>query len=750
MHHPLRPRNVALLAAFLGTLARPTLARAQETPPAEATPAAPTPAEPAAAAPAPAEPTPPPPDAAPAPPPPPDVVRVRGAAADRLVRESGSQTRISRQDLEKQRPLSANEVFRRVPGMTIREEDGMGMRLNIGVRGFNPSRSRLVLVTEDGVPVVVSPYGEPEMYYSPPIERVERLEVRKGPDVLTDGPQTVAGVVDLHDWSPPDKRTWSVEADYGQRQYAKALGRYGDAFGDVRVIAQVMRKQGEGFRDMKFDATDALLKVAIPTGRDGELVLRGVFYDETSHTTYVGLTNPMFLADPRQPTVAPDDLFGIRRYEGSARHTHTFSPDVKLETTLFVTNTNLRIGQQDFDRQRAVDVRYARVLGDPSITGGALFFRDTRSIRDRDYVVTGLDPRLEVKFDTGDVHHKLLAGVRGVVDTANRKLTAAPTPTSVDGTLQTDDTTTILAGSGFLQDRMAFRDDLVVTPGIRFEHSWSRRFTHLVLDRGQPTPVERRGSTTATGVMPGIAFTYGKPVWNLFWGVHSGYSPPRISQSISPNGADAGLAAERSVNYELGSRAKAGKWGRFEVTGFLVDFDNQLVSNNPLTSGDLTEFKNGGATRQLGVEATALTTTRVKPLSTKFDFSAQYTYVDARFRGGKWNGNIVPYSPDHQMTLTLDGEHASGFGAQVSWSLVGQQFVDERNTTKADPTGLVGEIKPYNVLDFGLRYRHAPTGLGARLVVKNALDEVYLNSRLPNGIFTSGFRQIIAGVSWSQ
>lgn len=683
-------------------------------------------------------------------PPPPDLVQIRGEAADRLVRESGSQARVSRQDLERQRPLSTNEVFRRVPGMTVREEDGMGMRLNIGIRGFNPSRSRLVLVTEDGVPVVVSPYGEPEMYYSPPIERVERLEVRKGPEVLTDGPQTVAGVVDLHDWTPPDKRTWAVEADYGQRSYMKGLGRYGDSFGDVRVIAQVMRKQGDGFRNMRFDATDALLKIGVPVGRNGDLVLRGVVYDETSHTTYIGLTNPMFLADRRQPTVAPDDVFGIRRYEASAKHTHRFSNDVSLDTTLYVTNTNLLIGQQDFDRDRSFDVRYARVLGDPSITGGALFFRDTRSLRNRDYLVTGIDPRLEVRFDTGDVRHKLAAGVRGVVDSTRRRLSSAPTPTSEEGLVQTDDTTTILAASGFVQDRIAFRNDLVVTPGIRFEHAWSRRRSDLVLVNGQPTETDRRGSTTATGVMPGIAFAYGSPRWNLFWGLHSGYSPPRISQSISPSGADAGLDAERSVNYELGTRAKAGKWGRFELTGFLVNFDNQLVSNNPLTSGNLAEFKNGGATRQLGAEATALVTFARRPsFPVRVDLSAQYTYVDARFRGGRWDGNIVPYSPDHQMTLTADGELASGFGAQVSWSLVGQQFVDERNTTKADPTGLVGEIKPYNVLDLGFRYKHAPTGLGARLVVKNALDDVYLVSRLPNGIFTAGFRQIIAGVSWS-
>ena len=93
-----------------------------------------------------------------------DEVRVKGDRADTLVRASGSGSHISETQIKRAQPSSTSEVLRRVPGLVVRQEDASGLRLNLGVRGLSPTRSRLVLVEEDGVPLVVSPYGEPELY----------------------------------------------------------------------------------------------------------------------------------------------------------------------------------------------------------------------------------------------------------------------------------------------------------------------------------------------------------------------------------------------------------------------------------------------------------------------------------------------------------------------------------------------------------------------------------------------------------
>lgn len=692
-----------------------------------------------------------------------ETVTVRGLAADNLERATGSTTRVSETQIRRQQPQSTSEVFRRIPGLNVRSEDGMGLRLNLGVRGLSPSRSRLVLLQEDGVPVVVSPYGEPELYYSTPIERIERLDVLKGPDVLLYGPQTVGGVVNLYTWSAPTRETWSVEADYGQRSYAKGLVRYGNAVGDVRYLVQAFHKQGDGFRNMPFDVTDVMAKVVFPTGRGGEATLKLTAYDETSHTTYVGLTQGMYDARPRQDSVAPDDLFGIRRYEASLRHEQRLGEKTTLRTTLFAFTLAQQIYQQDFDRGLILPSGdYARILGpnglvspmdaeriDRELSGRLLAFRNTRSLRDRQYDVAGIEPQLEHKFAWGPVAHRLVVGGRFMVDHARRKLSQGTNALAETGDLRTDDTTSILGMAAYVQDRMAFRDDLIVTPAVRVEHSYSRRFSHRIEDETGVHDVDLRGSSSATGVMPGVAFAYGKPRYNLFWGVHSGYSPPRISQAITPTGGDTGLSAERSMNYELGTHLRPLRWLRGELTGFVIHFDNQLISNNTL-SGSSSEFKNGGKTRHYGVETMLVTHLgKREKLPLEIDLSAQYTFVHATFTDGPNAGKFVPYAPEHTFTATVDGQHDSGVGGQISWSYVGYQFADETNSVEPDVSGRAGLVPAFNVLDLGLRYRHAKTGISVLLNVKNALDDVYLSSRLPNGIFTSGFRQAWLGLKWS-
>lgn len=686
-----------------------------------------------------------------------DDVTVHGAGADNLERSTGSGSQVSRTEIARAQPQSSTEVFRRVPGLNVRQEDGMGLRLNLGVRGLNPSRSRLVLLQEDGVPVVVSPYGEPELYYSTPIERIERLDVIKGHEMVLYGPQTVGGVVNIHTWTPPSREAWSVEADYGQRSYAKGLARYGNAVGDIRYVVQVFRKQGDGFRNMPFDATDLMAKVTFPTSKDGEATAKLTVYDESSHTTYVGLTQPMFQADPRQDSVAPGDLFGIRRYEVSLRHEQRLGQNTTLRSTLFGSMLDLQIDQQDFDRERVQGIDYARVVGPEGVNGSAIYFRKTRALRDRAYQVAGFEPQLEHHFATGAVGHRLIVGARAMADVARRKLSRGTKPDAETGDLLSDDTTSILGLAAYVQDRIAFRDDLLVMPGVRVEHSYARRYARRVVDQVQDgdttreivRDVDLRGSSQATGLMPGIGFAAGKPVLNLFWGIHSGYSPPRVSQSITPTGRDTGLSAERSMNYEIGARARPLRWLRLETTGFVIAFDNQLVSNNTL-SGSSAEFKNGGKTRHVGAEVTTVAHLgRPLALPIDLDLAGQYTFVHSTFAGGPFEGNFVPYSPEHTLTVTLDGEHASGLGAQASFSHVSSQFADETNAVEPDISGRSGRVPAYDIVNLGARYRHKPTGLSFHLTVKNALDDVYLSSRLPNGIFTSGFRQIIAGIKWS-
>jgi Fe(3+) dicitrate transport protein len=570
------------------------------------------------------------------------------------------------------------------------------------------------------------------------VERIQRLDVIKGSDVLLYGPQTVGAVVQLHTFEPTVKPAWYVASQVGSRAYGALQARYSGTTGDLGYVAQVVRKSGDGYRNMGFYATDAFGKAVLTNAAVGQLSFKFGFYDDHTRTTYTGLTDAMYRADPRQDTVMPHDFFDVRRYETSVVHEKHFTDQTALRSRLFAYQMQLGQRLQEFDRND-LGADYVSVP-DPA----ALFIKQTSTLRDRTYDVLGLSSELEHRFQTGQLVHRLKVGGRAMLDVARRKVSRGDSPTAESGLLLSDDTTTIVGLCAWFEDQIAVTHKLLVTPAFRYEHSNSKKDFRVSEEQhlaGTTT------STSAGGAMPGLGVIYGLPKLNVFGSAYMGYSAPRISQAITPAGHDANLNAERSGNYELGVRGRS-EWLRAEANTFLIQFDNELVSNNPLQGES--EFVNGGPTRHLGAEATA-SVRFGKGLALPFDLdlAAQYTFVQARFVAGEDNGKTVPYSPVSSANVTLDVASPFGLSGQVALGYIGAQYTDSKNTVEPGVAGLDGVIDAYTTLDVSARYRYAPSGVSFGVTAKSLLDKVYLSDRLPNGIFTAGFRQVFATFAWS-
>src|SRR5687767_2699282 len=210
-----------------------------------------------------------------------EIVVSASRIAAEPARTPGVVTIIDRRDLEGDRVFTTSEALRKVAGVNVRDEEGLGLRPNIGIRGLNPTRSSKVLLLEDGVPLAYAPYGDNASYYHPPIERYERIEVFKGGAQIGYGPQTISGLVNYITPAPPSRSAGAVHLAGGNRAYFNGHANYGNTIGNTGFLVDYMRKQGDGAREnLHSDLNDVNFKLTRTVGGNQVWTLRNNYYSE--------------------------------------------------------------------------------------------------------------------------------------------------------------------------------------------------------------------------------------------------------------------------------------------------------------------------------------------------------------------------------------------------------------------------------------------------------------------------------------
>jgi Fe(3+) dicitrate transport protein len=682
-------------------------------------------------------------------------IEVLGRAQELLQEIPGSAFLISRAELEERRPMDANEVLRGVPGVNLREDSGpVGMRLNVGLRGLNPDRSRQILVLEDGIPISLAPYGEPEMYYSPPIDRMRGVEVLKGSGQILYGPQTIGGVVNFLTPDPPPSTRGSLDLEGGQRGLfigqASAGGSTRDQ--DAGWLINFLRKQGDGFRKFFFDINDLQSKLSVKPSEQHQLGLKLGVYDERSNSTYLGLTTPQFERDPND-NVVPSDLLKLERKSASISHTMVFNPAAVLSTNVFAYNTVRNWRRQNFDREDR-GREYLAVEGDPSVPGGAVYLLDSNRHRNRAFTVAGWQTQFGLEHRSAGLRQKLDAGVRYVYEEADDQEIDGSRFDATSGSLRSDEDRFGRAFSTFVQNRMFLTSNVIFTPGVRLERYRYTRHIQRIPVGGVPTDVDRRADDLVTKLIPGLGLTVNvNSKLTFFTGLHRGFAPPRTKDAIAGDGVPLDLDAELSWNYEVGARFRPSRAVTGEVTFFRLDFENQIIPAAQ-SGGATTTLVNAGETLHQGLE----TSVRVdwgeltqSPLSLYTDI--RYTYLPtARFtRDALFLGNRLPYAPKNIFAFLVGFRARQGFGVQLDSNYVGDQFGDNNMTVEPTADGTIGLLPGYSLWNLTADYTHQRerVSITPYFAVKNLGNNFYISSRAPQGIQPGLFRQMNAGVKFT-
>jgi Fe(3+) dicitrate transport protein len=152
---------------------------------------------------------------------------------DNLEGFAGAATRVTTSEIEERQPRNINDVFARVPGVIVINDDANGHHGGLGVRGSPARRSRKLLVMEDGHAVNLALWLDPSVHYWGPLERFESIEVLRGSSMITHGPNNNFGVINARNLSPFGPNETVVSSAIG---FTKSrTGFYEDEDGEIRT-----------------------------------------------------------------------------------------------------------------------------------------------------------------------------------------------------------------------------------------------------------------------------------------------------------------------------------------------------------------------------------------------------------------------------------------------------------------------------------------------------------------------------------
>ena len=683
-------------------------------------------------------------------------------------------------------PIGTQEALELVPGVNGYADDGIGnSRLSIGIRGLNPRRSSRILILEDGVPIQPALYVYPNMYYNPPAERIDRLEVIKGSGTIKYGPQTMGGVINYYTKRPRNDFGGKLKIKSGENGFASFFSEVG-GFGkkNVKPELQLLYKRGDGFRENNsFEQFNGTLKLNYNKSTDENFYLKVNSNYENSNATYTGLTQYSYNNNPRF-NPKEDDSFILFRTAVDLIHTKRINSNLSKSTTSFISFFDRRWWRENDIFVLPSDVNSSSPAVQPHYSVSDLVRigngKDNFGIL-RTFYVAGSEQIYTFKsspFGLSTFLNKpssLEVGTRIYFERFIDDKKAGSKTDSRDGIYYipatSDDDQPVIVGqshhyqttafSGFVNEKIQF-DNLTIDAGLRVEVFEQERVDRLAGSVYQDKSI--------IAMLPGIGFSSKLFGLNLFGGFHRGFTPPSsgalkiLNFGAAANESGLDLKAEQSWNKELGFRGNISLLD-FEVSGFHIGIENLVAA------GRGTAFKNLGKVSTMGLELNAkLNTSQIQKFIPNMHLIYSFLHSDviegeikSNVRGTigsvvDISGKELPYAPTHTLTAGLSNQ-SNNFSYRVDFRYVSEVYTDFENIVNEDKLGIQGEIPSYNFINLSADYK-INSKYRIFLTGKNIQDKIYIGSRLhsnpgqPQANISSGIlpgprRQINLGLEYN-
>ncbi len=642
---------------------------------------------------------------------------------------------------------NAREIFARIPGVTIWENEGSGIQINVAVRGLSPNRSWELNTRQNGYDISSDVFGYPEAYYNPPLEAVETIALVRGGSSLQFGPQ-FGGMLN-YVLKRETKKKFSFETQntvgsYGLMSTYNAIGGNYEKFS---YYVYNHSRSADGWREnSEYTVRNTHAFVAYRFTENTKLSAEYTNMDYKMQQAG-GLTDEQFKNDSQQSARE-------RNWFGTPWNVFSLNFDTKISDN-FTSNTKLfgLIGERN-----SVGFTATPNIED-AINPATNNFANRRV--DRDYYKNyGLENRNIYKYKLGKIDNNLAFGVRLYKANTQRLqdgkgTTGSDFDLSIDGRFTRDLDFTTENVALFAENQFKVTEKFSVTPGVRYEYIKNTGEGRFGVNSGNDIAFPDK-TVSRSQPLFGLGLEYKFGTTNIYANItqafrpvlFSDFTPPAVTDVIDPNLKDAS-----GFNADIGYRGNYKNYLNFDFSLFYLSYTNriggirQFVNNDP-TQGTFLYRTNLGETVNKGIEGFFnLNITRLFEIEKPYgnlDFFSSVSFIDSRYTDFEvssatgtapnvvitetnLSGKRVENAPRYIHNFGLSWSN-NNFSATMQYRLSGRIFTDANNTETASANGITGLLDEYRVLDLSTEYKFLKI-YNIRAGVNNLKDESYATRR---------------------
>ncbi|RDB03415.1 TonB-dependent receptor domain-containing protein [Runella aurantiaca] len=630
---------------------------------------------------------------------------------------------------------NARQIYARVAGLNIWENEGAGLQLSIGGRGLDPNRSSNFNVRQNGYDISADALGYPESYYTPPIEAVGRIQIVRGAASLQYGTQ-FGGLLNFVMKKPVADRKLEVVArqSLGSFGFYNAFTSASGTVGKVSYYTFFQYKQGNGWRPNSHFNNNTLFADV-----DYKLSEKSTLGVDITHMNYLaqqpgGLTDQMFRQNPRQ----------------SNRERNWF----KVNWNLFALHFDHKFNPKNEFNLRAFGLSAARYsLGFRPNRVASVDDNSERDLIKGDFMNWGLEARFLKRYFLGKKQGVLLVGSR-YYHGFNHSIQGLGSKGKDANFTFTDDPQTIASDyefpnqnvSGFVENIFYLNDQLSVTPGLRYEYIYTTAagfYGTIQRDLAGNIITSTRTNETRTNgrqfLLGGVGVSY-KPVSQLdvYANISQNYRSITFSDMRITNPSsviDPNLQDEKGYSLDAGIRSVQTTLYNFDVSAFYLNYNNRIgeVQFYDESQRVLRRRGNIGQAVIYGLEsyAEADFLRMMRPQNTNISgvLFANMAVIKSSYKASEITavvGKQVEFVPKINLKSGLRVGYKQ-LKASFQYTYLSDQFTEATNAVEGGVSAVVGLIPAYSIMDVSFSYAFRQFRI--ETTINNLADTAYFTRR---------------------